>query len=192
MKGLRTDFLKLISMILVIICLSGCTKGITESDFYEFANEYLATEYYEMCDDLVYVTEGVDENGEFWDIESGIAEYYYNLDTSFIWTTATMVKICYYSEDAYEGIKRTMLDSWGLHKIADEYTINRTKSEVYYVNNIEHKYGIYKKFRFVTLSDEKNCICFFWFYDQDYDWSINTEEKFDEFYKTEFKWFEDR
>ena len=180
------------SVILAVISLAGCVKETTEVDFYEFANEYLATEYYEMCDDLVYVTEGVDENGEFWNIESGIAEYHYNLDNSLIWTTATMAKICYYSEDAYEGIKRTMLDSWGLHKIADEYTINRTKSEVYYVNNIEHKYGGSKDFGFVALSDEKDCIYFFWFYDQDYDVLINSEAKFNEFYKTEFRWFEDR
>ncbi len=192
MKYNKNNILKAISVVLVIVSLTGCTEASTEVEFYEFAEENLATEYYAMCDELVYVTEGVDENGEFWNIESGIAEYYYNLNTELIFRTATMVKICYYSENAYEGIKQTILDTWKPHKLAEKYPINKMESTVYYVGNIDHQYGMYKDFGFVTLSDEKNCICFFWFYDQDYDWSVNTEEKFDDFYNYEFGWFEDR
>lgn len=177
------------SILCFIGCFSGCAKQITEVDFYEFAKENLATEFYEMCDELVYITEDSDEKGLIVNSESGIAEYYYNLKTDFIWRTATMVKVCYYSEFAYDAITKTMMDTWGLRKIAEEYEINGIKSTIYYVGNIEHQYGENKDFALVALSDEKDSICFLWFYDQDYDVLISTHT-FDDFYKSEFEWFE--
>ena len=194
LRILKKKFIALlVALILCFIgCFSECTKGTTEVDFYEFAKEYCATEFYEMCEELVYVVQGTDENGDFWNIESGITEYHYNLDKSLLWIDATMVKICYYSKDGYKAIKQTMLDTWELRKLAEEYAINGIDSTVYYVGDTEHEYGEYKDFGFVALCDEKDCIYFFWFYDQDYDGLVNSEATFDEFYKLEFDWFEEQ
>ena len=178
-----------VASLLIVCLLSSCAKETTEVDFYGFAKENLATEFYEMCDELVYITQDSEEKGLIVNIESGIAEYYYNLKTDFIWRTATMVKICYYSEFAYDAITQTMVDNWGLREIVEEYEINGIKSTVYYVGNIEHQYGENKEFALVALSDEKDSICFLWFYDQDYDVLISTHT-FDDFYKSEFEWFE--
>ena len=181
-----------VASLLIVCLLSSCAKKTTAVDFYEFAKEFCATEFYEMCEELVYVTQGTDENGDFWNIESGITEYHYNLDKSLLWVDATMVKICHYSKDGYKAIKQTILDTWELRKLSEEYAINGINSTVYYVGDIEHEYGEYKDFGFVTLSDEKDCIYFFWFYNQDYDGLINSEAAFDEFYKLKFDWFEEK
>ena len=178
-----------ITSLFLICCFSGCAKETTDIDFYEFAKENLASGFYEMSDELIYITHNIDENKAYGDIETGITEYHYNLKNNLIWRTATMVKICYYSENGYETIKKTITDEWELREIAEEYEINGNESVVYYVDDVEHQYGENKDFGFVALSDEKDCIYFLWFYDQDYDVSIS-RYTFDEFYKSEFDWFE--
>lgn len=191
---LKKKFIALIvALILCFIgCFSGCTKQITDVDFYEFAKECYATEFYEMCDELYYVKQkGIGENFMV-DIENGITEYHCNEEWHLLWPSFTMVKFCQYSRDGYESVKQTITDTWELRELVDGYKINSMDSTVYYVCNTEHQYGEYKDFGFVALCDEKLCVYYFWFYNQDNDYPVTEENEFDEFYKNEFAWFEEK
>ncbi len=170
---------KLLSTILIIsitLIFAGCQKEITKSDFLIFSKECLAENYYNTC---------------FSFLEDDKCRYYYNLDDDFIFKTYTMALIYSCNSDEFKQIKNDIKNNFDTYIIAEDAEIAEKIYEIYYAEDDNRQYSEYKEFGFISLSEDKDEIRFYWFYDQDYDGSVFSKKSFEEFYELMFDWLKE-
>ncbi len=167
---------KLLSVILIIsftFTFAGCQKEVTKSDFMSFSKECLAENYYDICDNFL------DENN---------CKYFYNEDEYFVFIAYTMALVYSCDSNEFEQVKSDIAENFDTYTLVEETQIDDNSYEILYVKDDNRQYGGFKEFGFIAMNKNQNEIRFYWFYDQDYDVTLISKERFDEFYKMYFDW----
>lgn len=164
---------KTIVILLLLFCLTGCDKKITQADFMAFSEKCRAEDYYQICNELT---------------NDAVTYFYYNHDKGILFETYTMLKRCECDVDIFDTAKSEFLTKFNADNIASDYYINNIEYDIFLVENTNGLYSDFQEFGFVAINDEKHYIDFYWFYNPDYDIRIYDKESFDAFFKENYSW----
>ena len=157
----------------LLFLFSSCQKEVEKDIFISFSKECLAENYYNICDNF---------------LEENKCKYFYNKDEYFVFIAYTMALVYSCDSDEFKQIKSDIAESFDTYTLVEETQIDNNSYEILYVKDDNCQYGGFKEFGFIAMNKNQNEIRFYWFYDQDYDLTLISKERFDEFYKMYFDW----
>ncbi len=168
---------KCIVILLLLFCLTGCNKEITQVDFMAFSEKCRAENYYQTCNEIT---------------DGATTYFYYNHNKGILFETYTMLKKCKCDFDVFNTAKSELSTKFNAEVIVWDYCINNIEYDIFWVENTNRLYSDFQEFGFVAINDEKYYIDFYWFYNPDYDNRVYDEESFDAFFKENYSWVSDK
>lgn len=174
---MKNHFKKFIACFIVsaifVFSLSGCGIKRNVDEFNDFAMDCYATDYYNWCNDLNVDCE---------------KKYHYNLDSSLIFVTYTMVLKCNYTPEDFETICNKLDKETKIRTVVNECKFKDKVFDVYYVENDNRTYSEFQEFGFILVNKDLQQIDYCWFFDPDNDIGVFSEQSFCNFYELYYDW----